>query len=221
MAVSAADRTKLPGYLQEYGDVYKLSLTYLKKIHDWPVVKSDDCVGLKKLSLYLVKCETAMKCVTYLDVLNHPPNMVNIVQKLPGYLQNKWRESASKARMERQKILNFSDLVNFVRSAAETANDPVYGRNSSQSLVDGKRNQGQTKPKQKSSSFATVTVSTSDTASNVKDASVTCVLCSGQHDLEVCNDYMKKHVDDKREFLRTKGLYFGCKRIYNGFRQII
>ena len=195
---------------REYGDVYKLSLTYLKKIHDWPLVKADDGVGLKRLAMYLVKCETVMKSVTYLDVLNHPPNMVNIVQKLPGYLQNKWRESASKARMERQMILNFSDLVNFVRSAAETANDPVYGRTSSQPLVDGKRNQGQTKPKQKSSSFATGTVSTNDTVSDVKDASVTCVLCSGQHDLEVCNDYMRKTVEDKREFLKTKGLCFGC-----------
>ena len=123
------------GYVQarnlltkEYGDPYKLSMEYINKIHDWPVVKAEDNVGIKKLSLFLIKCKHAMQSLCYLDVLSHPPTMLSIVQKLPVYLQNKWRDQASKLRRVQQKIVNYEDLVEFVETAADTANDPVYGK---------------------------------------------------------------------------------------------
>ena len=92
---------------KEYGDPYKVSMVYLSKIHDWPNVKQDDCVGLKKLSLFLTNCFHAMKCLSDLNVLNHPQNLLSIVKKLPVYLQNKWREHVGKMRQTQQKLMQF------------------------------------------------------------------------------------------------------------------
>ncbi len=52
------------------------------------------------------------------------PNMLNVVHKLPQYLQNKWHENVAKARRD-GNIPNFQDLASFVTLAAETANDTV------------------------------------------------------------------------------------------------
>ena len=69
-----------------------------------------------------------MKCLSYLEVLHHPPNMLNVVHKLPSYLQNKWREHVSQTRQTQQRVLQFGDLVTFVASASDAANDPIYGK---------------------------------------------------------------------------------------------
>ena len=54
--------------------------------------------------------------------------MQTIVQKLPLYLQDKWREKVVSLRTVYKTIANFGNLTDFVQIAAESANDPVYSR---------------------------------------------------------------------------------------------
>ena len=74
---------------KEYGDPFKISTAYINKVLTWPIIKQEDSLGLKRLALFLVKCESAMSSIFHMSVLNHAPNMQAIVQKLPFYLQNK------------------------------------------------------------------------------------------------------------------------------------
>jgi hypothetical protein len=181
---------------KEYGDLYKISMMYLSKITEWPVIKADDNVGLKKLSLFLVNCYHAMKCMSYLNVLIHPPNMLNIVQKLPFYLQNKWREHASRMRRTSQTIMQFQDLMEFTASASDTANDPVYGRtamtprNPTRPFTDSSRPDLRSKGKQKSASFATNVFPEPEK----RDVPI-CPLCRQQHDLDSCKQFTSKTMD--------------------------
>ena len=39
-----------------------------------------------------------------------------------------------------------------------------------------------------------------------------CALCSKPHDLNECDEFMKKPLDDRKDFVREKGLCFGCLR---------
>ena len=115
---------------KEYGDHYKVSMGYVSKALSWPTIKYDDASALKKFSFFLIKCQHAMQSISHMTVLNHAPNMQSIVQKLPSYLQNKWRDTVVKMRMTTQKIAEFSDLVRFIQQASESANDPIYGKES-------------------------------------------------------------------------------------------
>ena len=54
--------------------------------------------------------------------------MQAVIQKLPVYLQRKWRDQASYKRTKDHRVATFEDLVNFVKTAADAANDPVYGK---------------------------------------------------------------------------------------------
>ena len=112
---------------KEYGDPYKVSMAYVEKVLSWLIIKSEDNIGLKSLYLFLVQCSQAMRSISHMDVLNHAPNLQAIVHKMPVYLQNKWREYATKTIQKRGVVL-FEDLVQFMRNASETANDPIVSR---------------------------------------------------------------------------------------------
>ena len=53
--------------------------------------------------------------------------MQSIRQKLPVYLQKKWRDNLSKKKSQ-DVTAGFKDLVDFVLYASESANDPVYSK---------------------------------------------------------------------------------------------
>ena len=74
---------------KEYGDLYKVSTAYIKKLTEWPFLKYDDRPALKSFYIFLSKCNCAMKTISHLAVLNNPPNMPAVVQKLPFGLQTK------------------------------------------------------------------------------------------------------------------------------------
>ena len=185
---------------KEYGDPYKLSTVYINKIQGWPEMKADESVNLKKFAMFLVKCKVTMKSVSYMSVLNHPPHMISIVGKLPVYLQHKWREVASKARLQQKKVMEFEDLVEFITVAAEAANDPVYGVTKTSTQNKNRSGTGSSS----SSHHQTLSLLTSTSAVEP------CKLCSGQHDLEACEEFMSKTIDDKRTFIRDNRLCFGC-----------
>lgn len=150
-----------------------------------------------------------MKGISYLDVLNHPPNMLCIVQKLPMYLQYKWREQVSRARQSNNTALNYEALVAFISFAADTANDPVYGGLSAQKDSTRDRNKQFSKTptcRGKQNSFA-VNVSSQD--KNILSIS-TCPLCQQCHDLDSCKQYLHMTIDARRLFLKSNKLCFAC-----------
>ena len=74
---------------KEYGDSYKVSTACMQKLNSWPSIKYDDGPALKRFSFFLTKSSNAMATIAHMQVLNHPPNMQAIVQKLPNNLQTR------------------------------------------------------------------------------------------------------------------------------------
>ena len=207
---------------KEYGDPYKVSIAYLDKILSWQPIRADDNAGLRKLSFFLVKCQTAMSNIEHLSALNHAPNLQAIVMKLPQYLQRKWRDNASTIRIKNLTLATFSDLVSFVKIAAESANDPIYGKEAMSKYVKplSHRNTDKNKPTSSSSnrntSFAarvTVPARKDGSKSVTKDTDFKhklCDLCNGNHDLDSCAAFNKKSIEERRSFLKDKRMCFGC-----------
>ena len=68
---------------------------------------------------------TSMKALAHLDIST---NLPKLVEKLPGYLQSRWRSLALKLHKEKpSRRPALCDLVEFVQDAALEANDPLYG----------------------------------------------------------------------------------------------
>ena len=218
---------------KEYGDPYKVSNAFIQRLSNLPVMKYDDGPSLKRFSFFLTKCNNAIKAITHMTVLNHPPNMQSVVQKLPNNLQTKWRENVVKCRLKDGGIVGFEDLSKFVEFAAESANDPIYSKDAlantrakpaPASGVADHYKKLQT-PKPTSTSFATnVDASTQSpslhgTGSSRRDAvvpratktkGVRCLLCHESHDIEECEGFKRKSVGERKAFLTERSLCFGC-----------
>ena len=204
---------------KEYGDPYKVSVAYIDKILSWSQIKSDDSHALKRFSIFLIRCMNAMQTIVHLNVLNHLPNLQAIIQKLPSYIQNKWRDHVNKIRRTEQRTACFADLVCFINSASDSANDPVFSREalhkasqSSTSATNRYPSTGMIKPSMRTSNFAVNVDSTPRASSTVPPASPSrkCYYCHAPHDLDDCQEFLKLSIDQRRNFLRDKHMCFAC-----------
>ena len=205
----------------EYGDPHKISSSYLNTLLRWKPIYHDDSVSLRKFSLFLMKCYNAMQNMSNLSVLNYTPNLQAIIGKLPAYLQNKWRDRTSKIRLQEQRAPQYDDVVYFVRSAAESANDPAFSkealhqaeRSTSRSTGNSRITHGN---KSKSSSFAVGLQQTSQETTELPSSTKNthfgrkCHYCSKSHDIETCQEFLKLSINDRRQFLKEQRLCFGC-----------
>ena len=208
---------------KEYGDPFKVSMAYVNKVLKWSPIQTEDAPALKRFSLFLVKCKNAMMSVSHMNELNHPTNMQTIAKNLPSHLQARWRDRAVKLK-EKGEIASFKDLADFVVSAAESANDPVFGvqalSNSQERRRDSTKRDSKKKPppaNQTSNSFATsiTNPSGSDAVENVCGDNPgikvnLCPFCNKTHDLDDCAEFLKKTMDERKSFLYEKNLCFAC-----------
>jgi hypothetical protein len=65
-------------------------------------------------------------------------SLVNIVQRLPYYLQTRWRKDAVNSLQFTGQYPDIDILVRFVTRAAKEANDPVFGAIASNSSSKAK-----------------------------------------------------------------------------------
>ena len=135
--------------------------------------------------------------------------MQAIVQKLPFALQTKWGENVVKMRHRDGKVAGFAELVEFLEYAAESTNDPVYGKealNKARQWTNGPPESNKRSPpfKPKVESFVTgldtvsKAPSSHGTGSSNQNISIRrCPLCEKSHDLEDCDAYKRKSVVEK------------------------
>ena len=181
----------------EYGDPYKVSVVYVDKLIAWPKIKANDGQNLKTFSYYLHKCLHVMQNISCMTVLNHIPNLQEIVRKLPLELQDKWCEQALEFK-EAGHIVGFADMVKFVSHASKALNHPVYGADAVRAAA--KRYTSKVPSEPESSSFVTHTTTFERQ----------CAMCHGLHDLDECQDFNEKTVNEKRAFLRQQHKCYGC-----------
>ena len=182
---------------QQYGQPHIVCNAFMQKLSQFPAIKQDDPKTLKKLYLLTNRCNTAMKALTDLAVLDFPANLQMVVSKLPTYLRNKWRDRVSRSNL----FAKFADLVLFLEHASAAANDPIFGN-------DALFGQKSEQPSSKSTSIRSMATSNQNT-NRIK-----CRLCNSDHELDNCMKFRNKSIEDKRSFLRSKGLCFRC--LYSG-----
>ena len=206
--------------VKEYGDPFKVSMAYVSKAFRWSPIQRDDVLTLKRFSFFLTKCKNAMMNGSHMTELNHPTNMQTIARKLPPHLRSKWRDRVVKLK-EKGRIADFKDITEFVESATESANGPIYGsqalnseqKHKASSIRDStKRTQVSN---QRSSSFATnvnappASVSLGKTECCDSNTG-SCLLCNKPNDLDDCDDFRKRTIEEKRSFPRDRMLCYAC-----------
>ena len=124
-----------------------------------------------------------------LDELQTQGNLSEIIRKLPGYLQNKWREEVRRLKVYEHRQPDLWDVVEYVEEAATVASDPVYG------------NQGQ--KSERSSASTRVAYATSNSSS--------CLICEKEgHEVLSCERFAALQPEDRLQTAIRLRLCFVC-----------
>ncbi len=107
---------------QRFGDPYLVSEVYKAKLKAWAPVNEGDGKSLQELSDFLLRCEETMKTMKFMDDLNSTETLKQISAKLPSYTGVKWCCHAFELRKKKKELVQFHDLVLFVKEEAELCN---------------------------------------------------------------------------------------------------
>ena len=185
---------------QKYGNPHSIIAAYRKEIKAWPQLKPADGAAFQKLHNFLIKCESATYGQTW-NALDTPEMMCLVLSKLPGHTRERWNRSVMSIRRRYSREPDFADLIHFVEDEATLVNDPLFSKEALSGYVD--KREVPLKRKQ----LKTYVIAANEDTSRLQNS---CPLCQRDHDLDKCEDFMKKSVEDRSKFLAKNKLCYGC-----------
>lgn len=210
---------------KHYGDELQIASAYIDKALKWPQIKSDDGKALNAYAMFLVGCRNTMEDIEFLEEMDNPTNLRTVVSKLPFKMKERWRAEAYDIKERRGRRAKFADLVSYIDRQAKIVMDPLFGNiPDSRPTTMGKTEQKERhllKREVRGSSFAT-NVSAENKrpqGTYVKPATSSktgiafekpCLYCQQSHTLASCSKIKIQPHKERIEFLKLKGLCFGC-----------
>ena len=194
----------------------------MDNVFSWTPIKGEDVQALQAFALFLRGCCNATEQIMYMKELDMPSNMRNIVLKLPYKLREKWRSTACDLQERRGQRAMFSDLVKFIEKQVKIVSDPLFGNiYDTQPATSNKCLTPRQTQETKGHSYATNVTAIEGQAKSEwmekKESSSSpstyqnCLFCKkGGHSLDKCSQFKGKVHRDKINFIKEKGICFGC-----------
>ena len=203
---------------QRYGDPHRVSDAYKSRLKEWPQISEGDSNGLQALSDFLGQCEEAMRSIHSLNELNSTEVLRQVSSKLPSYSGVKWFRHAFDKKKKDERTITFHDLVKFVRAEADLATDPVF----SPDVLKMEKKKSPEKQKtginrRRPPSLNSLATTGEESKGNWKsptgektDSKLKCPACSKSHMLYNCEEFKKKDIRERHDFVKLNSLCFGC-----------
>ena len=183
---------------RRYGDSERIATAYVNQVLDWKNIKADDVTGLDEFSIMLTNCKNAVTRVKFgLNELENPKTMRRILEKLPYYMQERWRRHVYKITETESRSVNFNDIVVFIDEEARVQSNPLFGRQ----LFLKSRDPKEDPLKRKERVNATI-----------EKRDLECWHCKGNHILDNCDVLKQFSYKDRIEELSKLKVCFSCLR---------
>lgn len=98
--------------IQEYGNEFRISSSYIEKLDEWPIIRPENVEDLENLYIFLINCNHYIENLTWHNQLQNPKEIMNIVAKLPYKLRDRWRRHSHSAS-KKYGIVSFKLLGRF------------------------------------------------------------------------------------------------------------
>ena len=201
---------------ERFGNVYKVTNSWICKVTSGPVIKPGDREALIDLADDLHNCELTLKATGRLNQVNNEDCLVKILERCPGFVKSRWQSKVYEFR-ERGHNPNIEDVRKLVRMVAAEKNDPVFGaimeRDGSKQTTRDKRMRrpGQIADKFSHSKYMNFKIQkTADQKPKDTESNAKCYLCEGKHKLEACEDFKGKTGKEQFQFIRSLKLCDNC-----------
>ena len=181
---------------EKYGNEYHVAQSFSKKMREWPSLKPEDGTAMEEFATFLLGCQNYMEGLKSLSHLDNVSEIKVLVMKLPYKIRERWRIQADNL-IERRNNIRFEDFVEFVIAQARILNRPIFG-----DIKD---------PPSSVQSKQTTTKKTSAYTIHQATSNAKCVFCKSEScSLRSCSTFANKPNSYKVDFIKGKGLCFGC-----------
>ena len=180
---------------ERFGSPYLVSSAIIEDIQSGKPAKTP--AELLKLSDKLENAELILNDMNMYSELDTQASILNICKLLPNHLTYKWRDCAMKIKSSTMRYPNFSQFASYVKDAATSASDPVYGQ------INYSRATNNQKVSQHVSSY-----STSFKQSKTPEREY--VVCQGHHRLFYCETFKSLSVQDRIGVVKRHNLCENC-----------
>ena len=200
---------------KRFGHPSVVAEAFRRKLENWPKIPPRDGISLREFADFLKTCELAMQSVEDLETLNKQHGNKQLLKILPNWVHPKWGVKVRdyQTRYGENKFPPFSAFVKFVTEIAEVQCLPVLTNlDSNFSVKEEKRRNFQRRTENRKSrdvnSLATQVKGPSDSMNGKKKA---CYWCgNASHELEMCQEFVKKPINERTQFIIRKGLCLRC-----------
>ncbi|XP_061782846.1 uncharacterized protein [Nerophis lumbriciformis] len=204
LGTEMAYRTAWNTLEERYGSPFVIAKAFRDKLSAWPRIGTKDNVELRELSDFLKGCEVAMIQIKSLQILNDCYENQRMLSKLPDWLTARWNRKVVEIEDQCGSFPTFSHFVNFVEKEARIACNPVTSL-SALKANDSEKEKAKT-PMTRNVGARTLTYSTEEKTDTLK-----CEFCErSNHNILTCRKFMEKENAAKVQFVKDKGLCFGC-----------
>ena len=152
---------------------------------------------LLKLSDKLNNAELILNYINMYSELDTQALILNICKLLPNHLTYKWRDCAMKIKSSTMRYPNFSQFASYVKDAATSASNPVYGQ------INYSRATTNQKVSQHVSRYST-------SLKQSKRPERECVVCQGHHRLFYCETFKSLPAQDRIGVVKRHNLCENC-----------
>ena len=200
---------------KRFGHPSVVAEAFRRKLENWPKIPPRDGISLREFADFLKTCELAMQSIEDLETLNKQHGNKQLLKILPNWVHPKWGVKVRdyQTKYGENKFPPFSAFVKFVTEIAEVQCLPVLTNlDSNFSVKEEKRRNFQRRTENRKSrdvnSLATQVKSPSDSMNGKKKA---CYWCgNASHELEMCQEFVKKPINERTQFIIRKGLCLRC-----------
>ena len=197
---------------RQFGDPFKIANAHITKLSSWQPMRPNDGQALQNFSIALDQAKSAMKGMSHMDDLNTAHVLRQLWEKLPRHLRSKWTEKNNKTKSAKGRIADFEEFSQFVREQAELATDPVFSEESVSKPREDEKGKGTHLKfgRRSVNKRKEIILATGLNQGNINRRTLVCPLCNKPHNLNECEQFLKKTLIERREFVVEKKLCFGC-----------
>ena len=183
---------------ERFGNDFVISEAWINKVTDGPMIKPNNGPELQNLVDDLKGCLETLNAMDKLQEIDTRIRMVRIVERLPHFLQNRWRKEAVHTKETKGDYPGVRSLVEFLDRVSKEINDPIFGTHSRNS-----------KPKT-GKQVTSFSVKASEAEAKMHWYDRKCSLCENPHELSSCSKFKHMSPEKRLEFAKDKKLCFSC-----------
>ena len=207
-------------FKKRFGDPFAVAATCRKKLESWPKIHPNDSTALRKYSDFLVQRQKLMEKIGSLRVLNDDHENRKLAAKLPKWASNRWSRLAFNWKEENEVFPPFLEFVKFVVKEVDIVCDPVLSspplneEDSNRTISERNKDKKPRFPRRSCDANAFTTSSNEEKSGPAETkpplAVNSCFYCKKSHDIDACPEFVKRTINERKEFASAKGLCFGC-----------